>query len=353
MSKNLARLLSKPHEELGAALAKLEAVCGYPSEDVRLLAENKQKLRAKLSHLGLDPDDTTDKELYYALLARFERDSGILDRALGIHELSTFGERLDKADQLVSQSASVDEMWLLKNSVAKAILTATPPTRLIKKLHYRTVSSLIKREDIAEIYLAAAALESGTWQKNMNKQIAKQSSTDYELRPIKVLKLSPEAWADVKGPSSHLVSDSRIGAVAIWPTSELKNASILSLSLTLLSGVQSMNPDGYFESLHHLNPALSWWADNQYLVADGARPVSLNLKDVATNHLKRHDIKDATTHHGGHSLWHELEHRYQQISANLSGLSVDFEGNLDGAGPPLRALPMSSELATEYITVEE
>src|SRR5947208_2061243 len=105
MSKTLARLLGKSEKEVVAAISKLEALCGYPSEDVRLLAENKQKLRAKTMQLGLDPDDTTDEELYYALLGRFSRDSQTIDKALGVNDSTKLDERIDKAIQLVNHCA--------------------------------------------------------------------------------------------------------------------------------------------------------------------------------------------------------------------------------------------------------
>src|SRR3989344_1896772 len=146
MSKNLARLLAREETEITKSIAKLEELCGFPSEDVRLLAENKQKLRAKVHQLGLDVDDTTDQELYHALRARFERDSQMLDKALGVDSGTKLEERINKAVQLVNHCASTDEVWVVKNLVAKSTLTKLPPKHVAKVLHYRSIASMIKRQ---------------------------------------------------------------------------------------------------------------------------------------------------------------------------------------------------------------
>ncbi len=70
MSKILAQLVQKPEAYVAKIIDELEAKNGSPSEDVRLLAENSVKSRAKLMDLRLDPNDTTEQELYHALLVR-------------------------------------------------------------------------------------------------------------------------------------------------------------------------------------------------------------------------------------------------------------------------------------------
>jgi hypothetical protein len=350
MSRNLAKLLAQEETALRKVLSKLEEKCGFPSEDVRLLAENKYLLRSKIGQLGLDADDTTDEELYQALRGRFERDFKMLDKALGVDGGTKLDERLNKAAQLVNHCAATDEMWVVKNSAARSALAKIPPKHVAKQLSYRSVASMIKREDTAEIYLAGSLIESLSWQKNIAKHLSKLNASNYELRPIKIVNLRLERWNGADGPVSHLVIDKHSGAVAVWPSEDLKNASVLCLTLLLLAGIQSLNPSGYNEALHELSPALRWWADTEHLIADGEQPVSLNIKDVSLNHLKNHELTDAIRHHGAHSLWSELTTRYQKISESLSDRIPDIQYNFS-QGERLK-LPTSAELAEEYAKAE-
>ncbi len=63
MSKILSELLGATEPMFSLALKQLEAESGNPSADIRLTAEITGKLRLKTQELGLDPDDTTGKEL--------------------------------------------------------------------------------------------------------------------------------------------------------------------------------------------------------------------------------------------------------------------------------------------------
>ncbi|HZP55512.1 MAG TPA: hypothetical protein VFB03_01945, partial [Candidatus Saccharimonadales bacterium] len=134
MSKKIAHLLSRPESEVSSILSDLEKKSGYPSEDVRLLVENKHRLRTKLTQIGLDPDDTTDQELYYALFAKFQRDGELLDQSLGIDQATSINERINRAVQIVSKIAKKEELWVLKKTAAKKALLAIPPRQVAKKL---------------------------------------------------------------------------------------------------------------------------------------------------------------------------------------------------------------------------
>lgn len=346
MSRNLAKLLDKHEEEVAKDLSVLEEQCGFSSEDIRLMAENKHKLRSKIEQLGLDANDTTDEELYHALQARFERDSQILDKALGVDDSTKLSERLNKAIQLVKHCASTDEVWVVKNAVAKATLVKYPPKRVARRLHYRSVASMIKRQDISEIFLAGSVLESATWQRNVAKNLPKLSASQYELRPAKIINLKAEHWRGLKGPQSHFVINQQIGVVSVWPSEELNQASVLCLTLLLLAGLHSLNPKGYSEALHELSPGLGWWADTEHLISDDEQPVSLNLKDVSLNHLKHHELIEAVRHHGAHSLWSELMARYRRIAGSLSDRAPDIQYNF--SHDELAVLPTNADLAEEY-----
>jgi hypothetical protein len=350
VNKTLARLLGKPEAEIAKLISKLETSCGFPSEDVRLVAENKQRIRTKIAQLQLDPDDTTDKELYHALLARFEKDAQLLDKALGVDSTTGLSDRIDKAIQLVDYAAKVDDLWVPKTSVVKSALVKFPPKHVAKLLHYRSAKSLIKRENPAEIYLAGSVIESATWLKSINGHIIRLSNSFFKLEPVKIVNLESSRWEGFSGPSSYVVIGKPVGAVAIWPSKELQNAPVLSLTLLLLEAIRSLNPAGYSEVLHKLNPALSWWADGSFLISDGAKSVSFNIKDISLNYLESRELHESVSHHGAHDLYQQLTLRYRQILNTLS----DFVGYVPDSliDDNIVKVPTTRDLAEEYVEVD-
>jgi hypothetical protein len=159
MSKPISQILNHPERAVAKAIAKLEDKNGYPSHDVRLTAENIQKVRSKLAELNLDPDDTTGEELYQALMVKFQEDSRRFDEHFGMHARG-FDEKSSKAFELVSKNADLPERWVMKASWAKSLLRQHPPKRVMKQLHYRSIDSMLKRENLAEIYLGIEFIES-------------------------------------------------------------------------------------------------------------------------------------------------------------------------------------------------
>ncbi|MGH7156661.1 MAG: hypothetical protein ACREGG_00890, partial [Candidatus Saccharimonadales bacterium] len=196
MSKRIAELMDQPEYLVKKIITKLEDKNGYPSHDARLLADNIQKVRIKLADLGLDPDDTTGEELYHALLTRFEKDAKQFDSYFDAEELD-FDQRSSKAVEILTQKIELPKQWALKKAVAKNVLRAQPPKHVMKHLRYRSIESMLKREDLGEIYLAAQHLESSSWSKSHARQVSKLSQTDFELRSVKLQPLGYSQWADV------------------------------------------------------------------------------------------------------------------------------------------------------------
>lgn len=341
MRKALGTLLGKEEAEIAAIISKFESITGYPSHDVRLLAENKQKIRTKIAELGLDGDDTTDEELYHALRSRYHQDAQAVDKALGADGYLTLDQKIAKAVQLVDHTAAGEELWLVKNSTAKQALKENSPKRVAKIMHYRSTSSLIKRADIAEVFLLASQLEPASWHSKIDKRLSKLNVARLQQRRVRIIKLSTNHLKNIKGPAAHIVADKWLGSIGLWPDESLEDAPVLSLALLLLGGLETLDPSAYKTALHELNPTLMWWADCSYLLTDGEHPMSFNPKDVALNHLKNHDVRDAVSRHGGQSLWRELVDRYRQISESVE----------DVAEQPTE-MPLSKELAAELATVE-
>lgn len=313
---SLAALAGKSQREFRLAVSKLEEMSGWPSEDVRQFAQASQALRAKVASLDLDPDDTTPEELYHALMVRYERDAASLERALNVGADIGLDERIDKAGELVARSLDSPEAWTLKSAAAKKLIKKNPPKRLMKTLHYRSVDSLLKREDIETIFLGARLTEAATWHAKLESQIAKLGTTDYELRPLKIVKLD---LAKLVGHTNadQVTTSPAVGAAAVSPNLPL-DTPVLTIALLLLDGLEAMSEHSLEHWLHRAHPAFTWWADAEHLsfLCDG-ESVSFNYKDVARNHLAGRDFN---TRQGGaaqHCFWQRLMNGYKNYLDEL------------------------------------
>jgi hypothetical protein len=182
MAKVLAELLDEPEVVVESVVKKLEHISGWASTDVRFLAEINNNVRSKLSELNLDPDDTTGPELYHALLVRFTRDAKNLN--LSIEDLIA----------KISQAHKSYKVYVLKHSVAKEILRNHPPRKVMKMLNYRSVDSMLKRENISVIFALLSVLETSRWQNVFYKDLPKITPSDFETREVEIVNIPASRW---------------------------------------------------------------------------------------------------------------------------------------------------------------
>ncbi len=309
MSKALSNLLEHPEKMITKIVSELEDKNGYPSHDVRATSDNIQKLRRKISELNLDPDDTTGPELYHALLLKFENDARRFDEHFGLYAAG-FDDKIQKAVELVSKNTALPERWVLKSTAAKKLLKQHPPKKLMKQLNYRSVESLAKREDLAEVYLATEAVESSTWKKAHFKLASQLDTTAFERRALKLQALTSR-WGSWEADDLYVAS-SDYGVLGLLPTEEVQSMNLLSLVVLLLEEVGAKPSDAA-----KLSSVVAWWSETDAVIANlGGDPVSLNLKDVALNQTNALQIGEHQRTAGQQSLWKELVSRYEnQIPA--------------------------------------
>lgn len=347
MSKLIAELLGKPQKVIASAITELETMSGNPSEDVRFLAENSHKLRQKLTHLGLDPNDTTSEELYHALLSRYQNDSSKLDLALGVDSQAGFDKRVDVAIELTKQLMGTAEVWALKPAKAKNLLKQNKPKALMKLFNYRSVESMVKHENIDLLLLVAPATEGSAWQKRLAKQVSTLSSFDYSLRKLRFVKLT-NAWM-VHKPLSALWLNSKLSAaVGVYPSAKLQNTSVLNLSLLLIDAIEDLGQPVKHEQVFAWHPSLNWWFDALNLVApvDGDA-VSMNLRDTAKSHMLNKTFTQRSLEHARGHFWKELVSRYQQHLDSPAVLEDKIDQPKHKASNSLMPLQLAMESVTE------
>lgn len=239
MSKMLSELLGAKEPMFSLSLRQLEQASGRPSIDVRLSAEILGKIRLKTEELGLDPDDTTPEELYHALLAKIEKQDQQLVKQIGGHDpedVATLMPLMKKAWEKVDTPKSC---WVLKKSVAKSMLKKMPPKNIMKHLHYRSVDSMLKNENLAEIYGALRFAEDSDWLLKFNEGYKKLRPSDFQTRKIEIVQMPLERWGDIAAPFihkkrhniTHLKELGVILMLPITPQAHLRGVTIFVLPL--------------------------------------------------------------------------------------------------------------------------
>lgn len=222
MSRLLSELLGSAEPGFSLLVKQLERAGGHPSADVRLTAEIAGNAQSKNRILGLDAHDTNGPELYHSLLLLAEKHDRLLRQSLGSSSADDGHNTLLMAKTAVNRLSLPDGCWALKRSTAKKLLKAMPPRNVMKHLGYRSLDSLLKRENTAELYGALCFLESGKWLERFTASYKTLTSADFESRQIEIVGLPRAKWGDVaadyaRKQHSNLIGIRIMGAIVVLP----------------------------------------------------------------------------------------------------------------------------------------
>lgn len=203
MSRLISELLGATEPMFTIAIKQLEQASGKPGVDVRLTAEIIGQVHQKTADLHLDPKDTTGKELYSALLQKFQKDDEHFAKLIGgttADDVQDLMPKMKAAAEAVKVPRSV---WVLKKSVAKEFLRKMPPPNIMKRLNYRSIDSLLKNENILEIYGALRFAESPEWLNKFDANYTTIKPSDFEERDIEIVTMPADRWADLAEAFVH------------------------------------------------------------------------------------------------------------------------------------------------------
>lgn len=239
MSKMLSELLGAKEPLFSMSVQELEEVTGRQSMDVRLTAEIIGKVHLGTKSLGLDPNDTTGKELYQALMNLTEKHDHFLAKNMGAkdpHDVQDMIPRIRKAGEAVD---TPKQCWVLKHSVAKKLLKTVPPKKVMKQLGYRSVDSMLKREKLSEVFGSLRFAESPAWLNKFLKTYKTLKPSDFETRQIEFVELSKERWGDLtveftKKKRHNITHLKELGVILLLPMPDKKMKGLTIFSFPLL-----------------------------------------------------------------------------------------------------------------------
>ena len=371
----LANLLGEPERKMRKVIAKLEDLSGYNSEDVRLMAQMQAELNAKIGSLGLDPSDTTGEELHEALKAKLAKDLSHLSRAWNLND-SADGHKIT---QVLESVSSKDEVLAIKCAAAKRLLKSLPPKKTVKLLGYRSLDSLLKREDTRYVLAEALQNESAQWNSKFAHKVRGLKASDYEFREVKFLisssifqPTSVPLMATVSLPASSSMPAAEV-LRALEAEAELLSASkYLSINqfakdfgrfaerifsghslvaievggesfLTPRDQVQNIAPHLPHINFAGLHPALAWWKNTGHLAAIDRTPVSLHIGDCLENILNQRTYESRSVLHFSAEFKRQLLDKYSKYETVKNYIS----GSIDDTFITLNSIS-ARQLAPEF-----
>ena len=260
MATILRDLLDATEPVFSLGLRQLEQASGHPGTDARLIGEIAEKMRHGTEALGLDPHDTTGHELYGGLMSRIAADNLRVTKLIG-------GTDPDDVKAMVPLMVSAVEnmkinrsAWVLKRSVAKKLLTQMPPKKLMKHLGYRSIDSMLKHENIDEIYTALRFSEGGEWLQKYNELFKTIKPSDFETRDISIVVMDHDKYVDlathfVEKKLHNITHTKEMGVIVVVPmhTDRMKGITLKSLPL-MFHYINEIRLYSSFFKLKQVNP---------------------------------------------------------------------------------------------------
>lgn len=365
--KRLSKIFDEPERKISKVISKLEVLSGHHSEDVQLLAQMQTNLKSKLLDLGLDPGDTTGEELYHSLSAKLTHDFEIVAKAWQLQ-----GE--NNITALLESVATKEPVLSIKCASLKVMLKALPPKKTMKALGYRSLDSMIKREDTRIVMAAAHALENAVWKSQLGHKVSQLKTRDYELRQIKFFQLEPKRYKKLETPDNFVAYGSLVGAVYLWPSKSSIGPEVVLLAL---QAEESLQAESFYLSANQFNkdfnklaerlfsgfqptatyiadqpfitpaqtqhlvqknktlsgyakfclmhPALDWWKDTAGLAAEVGKPVSMHISDVMASLGGKLGYEQRFFHNFSAEFKNNLLSRYHEYEGvkNYLGEQID------------------------------
>ncbi len=293
MTKLLAELLGATDPFFAMGVRELERGTGDASVDVRLSADIITRANQKVRELGLDPHDSTASEIYYALMGLVARHDAFLALRLGVGDPGDVSEILTRLEGFVTRLDTPRSAWVLKQSVARRLLKATPPKKVMKQLGYRSIDSMIKRESAGELFLGIRMLESDGWRQSFIRKYKQLNPSDFEARDVEVLHLTTEKWgraadAFVQREHQNVTYLKEIGIVGILP---LPVTRMPGLTITLLPMVlHAINEIRMYSTYFKLQQVKPEFADtlSETLLTDAGHQATIAGHPLHWRVLHRH-----------------------------------------------------------------
>lgn len=309
MTRIVSDILAAKEPEFSHKIEQWETMSGRPGIDIRLNSELANATKEVVGNLGLDVDDTTNKEFYYALIKRAKDDNRKLCEYLQISNADTPSQIAQKVVKFVDGATKQRQIWAMKPSVTKRILKEIPPKKLMKTLSYRSIDSVLKRET-APILIGLNSLVDPLYRTKILARYKKVSTSDFDERKVDIEILPIDQIQKIRKShdiDSPVLNVYETGSLVVIPASKRYDGDVILMFAALLEGFKkTVLYSNYFRMLsvrpkfgdnlgHVLEVGLA--SSSQKFVATGwsslhelAKTLPENLPESLQPHLQKDDL---------------------------------------------------------------
>ena len=190
--EKIAKILRADKDYIYKIEKRLSGITGKKGILEKIVQENESQIKNRLSILGVPPG-SRPKEIYDALLSKIESDDHKIFEALSqpvCHSQKDCNHILEMAIKVVGSQKG----FFLKTEKAEEFLRKEPPQKIMSYLGYKSVDTMLQKEDLFEVYSALRFIEGSEWLNGVFfKQYEKLKPSDFEEREI-IVKALDEKW---------------------------------------------------------------------------------------------------------------------------------------------------------------
>ena len=223
MSKYLATLLSKETSGFKKFIDDIEHATGYNKHDLKLSSSIKLSTNHKIRSLGLNPKDTTSEELYFALNNLVKLHDKFIVAKIDSKYGAPTSAVMDQIAATFNKPTNHQNVFCIKPSVAKKLLTKNQPKQTTNLLGYRSLDSMIKNEDPKTLLSLAFYVESEDWRDKYLDQLKNLSANDFEFKDVKLIVLNKTKFKKI---SNKIIEVNGHNVVALENTGQVLIAQL-------------------------------------------------------------------------------------------------------------------------------
>lgn len=189
----IARILRTDKDNVAKLEGRLSALTGKQGVLEKIVFENGEKIKDRLSRLGVS-HDVRAKWVYDALIQKIEENDKDLCAALGSDMCASHHNDFQIVVDAVSRVRKVPSGFFVKKEKLISFLETEPPKKVMEFLGYSSVQDMLAHEDLFEVMSALRFIEGNEWlNKSFFVQYERLTPDDFEEREIEIRVLS-EKW---------------------------------------------------------------------------------------------------------------------------------------------------------------
>lgn len=290
MARVIADILDADTLAFNQLVEKWEQRTGRRGHDLSLYSDMRSRAIRAIKELGLDPADTIGRELYYAIQERAKQDNRWLAERIGVSKSDNPEKALKKIIKWVVSQAEPTSVWACKPSLMKTFIKKQPPKTVMKSLGLRSIDSMLKRNNAAEIVTLASGLETPEWNSRFRQQYKKCRPVDFAERPLEWIVLSSERVEKIKArgyPVNRLTSPNyELGTLMIIPPPYRFPLDVLAAVVSIAEAIYDIRKHAAL--YRTLSVRKDFGAQLEAIASLGITKATLAMSEIGWNSLHRH-----------------------------------------------------------------